>query len=118
MTEPATPSPLLEARDVCKTYRVGNSLFPQLRQAVHAVDHVSLSVMPGETLGLVGESGCGKSSLGRCLARLQSVTSGQIDFRGQDIAGLSNAALRRIRKHIQMVFEDPYSCMIPCVSVH
>jgi peptide/nickel transport system ATP-binding protein len=113
MTEPATSSPLLQARDVSKTYRVGNSLIPRLRQAVHAVDHVSLSVMPGETLGLVGESGCGKSSLGRCLARLQSVTSGQIVFRGRDIATLSSAALRPIRKHIQMVFQDPYASLNP-----
>jgi peptide/nickel transport system ATP-binding protein len=105
--------PIMDVRDVSKVYRIGNSLLPRFRQQIHAVDHVSLSVMPGETLGLVGESGCGKSSLGRCLARLQSVSGGEILFRGKDIAQLGNAELRPIRKHIQMVFQDPYASLNP-----
>ena len=106
-------TPIMEARNLSKIYKTGNSILPQFRQSVHAVDNVSISVMPGETLGLVGESGCGKSSLGRCLARLQSVTSGEVLFKGKDIAHLSNSALRPMRKHIQMVFQDPYASLNP-----
>ncbi|MCM2293132.1 dipeptide ABC transporter ATP-binding protein [Allorhizobium sp. BGMRC 0089] len=106
-------TPILEAKNVSKVYKVGNHILPQFRQSIHAVDNVSLSVMPGETLGLVGESGCGKSSLGRCLARLQSVTKGEILFKGQDIARYSNARLRPMRQHIQMVFQDPYASLNP-----
>jgi peptide/nickel transport system ATP-binding protein len=105
--------PLLDVQRVSKNYSVGNSVFPSQRQKVHAVDNVSFDVRPGETLGLVGESGCGKSSLGRCLARLQSVSAGDILFRGTNIARASNAALRPLRKHIQMVFQDPYASLNP-----
>jgi peptide/nickel transport system ATP-binding protein len=105
--------PLLDVQGVSKTYSVGNAILPKHRQAVHAVDDVSFEVTAGETLGLVGESGCGKSSLGRCLARLHSVSAGDILFRGKSIARLSNARLRPLRKHIQMVFQDPYASLNP-----
>lgn len=113
MTHPRTLSAILEVSDLSKNYSVGNQLLKKYRQTVHAVNHVSFSVMPGETLGLVGESGCGKSSLGRCLARLQTITSGHVTFKGTDITHMSNKQLRPIRQHIQMVFQDPYASLNP-----
>jgi peptide/nickel transport system ATP-binding protein len=106
-------APLLEAVEVSKDFTVGRSLFPGARRTVHAVDHVSLKVFPGETLGLVGESGCGKSTLGRCLVRLYDVTSGQIRFEGRDITKLGPRELRPVRRHFQMVFQDPYASLNP-----
>jgi peptide/nickel transport system ATP-binding protein len=106
-------APLLEAVEVSKDFTVGRSLFPGARRTVHAVDRVSLRVFPGETLGLVGESGCGKSTLGRCLVRLYDVTSGQIRFEGRDITDLPPRELRPVRRHLQMVFQDPYAALNP-----
>jgi peptide/nickel transport system ATP-binding protein len=106
-------APLLEAVEVSKDFTVGRSIFPGARRTVHAVDCVSLKVFPGETLGLVGESGCGKSTLGRCLVRLYDATSGQIRFEGKDITNLGARELRPVRRHLQMVFQDPYASLNP-----
>jgi peptide/nickel transport system ATP-binding protein len=106
-------APLLEAVEVSKDFTVGRSLLPGGRRTVHAVDRVSLQVLPGETLGLVGESGCGKSTLGRCLVRLYDVTSGQVRFEGRDITRLGPRELRPVRRHLQMVFQDPYASLNP-----
>jgi oligopeptide/dipeptide ABC transporter ATP-binding protein len=99
---------LLRATDVTKHYPVRGR-----RQVLRAVDGVSLAVRGGETLGVVGESGCGKSTLGRCLVRLTELTSGRVEFDGQDISTLSARRLRPVRPGIQLVFQDPQASLNP-----
>ena len=101
---------LLEARNVVKHFPIRT---PEGKQQVQAVDGVSLKVRAGETLGLVGESGCGKSTFGRCLVRLIDVTSGQVIYDGEDITAMSRKALRKRRMDFQMVFQDPYASLNP-----
>ncbi|MDN5794682.1 MAG: ATP-binding cassette domain-containing protein [Intrasporangium sp.] len=106
--------PLLRLQDVVKTFPVhSTSLFTRERLVVHAVDGVSLEVQPGETVGLVGETGCGKSTLARCIARLYPLTSGNVWFDGKDISTLSRKDLRPVRREVQMIFQDPYGSLNP-----
>ncbi len=106
--------PLLRVEDVVKEFPVRSaSLFDRERVVVHAVDGVSLEVMPGETVGLVGETGCGKSTLARCIARLYPLTSGKVWFDGKDISSLPRRELRPVRRDIQMIFQDPYGSLNP-----
>jgi len=107
-----TQQPILEVRHLCKTYVTARGLFVQKR-VVHAVNDVSFSVRRGQTLGIVGESGSGKSSIGRCLLKLQEIDSGQILFKGRDIAPLSAAQFRPMRQQIQMIFQDPFASLNP-----
>lgn len=101
------PEPLLQVNNLKMYFPVRSGIF--LRQAgwVKAVDDVSFSIYPGETLGLVGESGCGKSTIGKSIVRLLKPTGGSIQFNGKNIARLSQRKMRPLRPHIQMVFQDP-----------
>src|SRR3982751_5891468 len=103
---------LLSARHLVKHFAVENS-----DDLVRAVDDVSFDIQAGETLGLVGESGCGKSTVGRCLLRLIEPTSGEVDFEGQNIVGLSNSEMRSLRREMQIIFQDPYASLNPRLSI-
>jgi ABC-type oligopeptide transport system ATPase subunit len=104
---------LLEVKDLKVQFPVRQHLFRKSRQFVKAVDGVSFTIAPGETLGLVGESGCGKTTLGRAIARLVEPSSGTILFRGQDLARVNGAALRALRRELQFIFQDPYGFQPP-----
>ncbi|MFF5382257.1 ABC transporter ATP-binding protein [Pedobacter suwonensis] len=109
--------PLLQIKDLCTWYPVSNGLFGKVSDYVKAVDGIYFDVFPGETLGLVGESGCGKTTLGRTILRLIQPTSGSVIFNGEDITHLGKNELRKLRKDIQIIFQDPYSSLNPKLSV-
>ena len=104
--------PLVEVAHLVKDYVRGGGLFRR-GTAVRAVDDVSFSIDEGETFGLVGESGSGKTTTGRCMLRLVDPTSGAVRFRGQDVLALSRERMRETRRHMQIVFQDPYSSLNP-----
>jgi oligopeptide/dipeptide ABC transporter ATP-binding protein len=105
---------LLQLTDVVKHFPVpSDRLLRRRREHVHAVDGVSLTVRRGETIGLVGETGCGKSTLARCITRLYDLTSGTVSFEGTDISRLSARQLRPYRRRMQMIFQDPYGSLNP-----
>jgi oligopeptide transport system ATP-binding protein len=108
--------PLLRVDRLTKVYEVGGGLFSP-KQLVHAVDEVSLYVRERETLGLVGESGCGKTTLGRTILRLVEPTFGRIFFDGTEITQLSQKELRPLRRRMQIVFQDPYSSLDPRMTI-
>jgi peptide/nickel transport system ATP-binding protein len=109
-----TEAALLELKEVVKQFPVRSErLFGGKRETLRAVDGISLSVRRGETIGLVGETGCGKSTLARCITRLYDLTSGTVTFAGDDISKLSGRRLRPYRRRMQMVFQDPYGSLNP-----
>jgi oligopeptide/dipeptide ABC transporter ATP-binding protein len=110
-------APLLSVRDLTMHFPVRSGLFGRQTGAVRAVDGVSLDVFPGETLGIVGESGCGKTTLGRAILRLVEPTSGSITFEGRDFRALKGAELRAMRRHLQIIFQDPFSSLNPRLTV-
>jgi oligopeptide transport system ATP-binding protein len=101
---------LLEVKNLVKHFQIG-------RGVVRAVDGVSFSIEPGETLGLVGESGCGKTTTGRCILQLERPTSGQVLFEGRDLMKATAAELRAVRRKMQVIFQDPYSSLNPRMTV-
>ena len=110
---------LVEVRNLKKYFPVGTGFgFGSRGAAVKAVDGVSFDVHEGETLGLLGESGCGKTTAGRAILQLYRPTSGEVIFAGKDLAKLGKKELRTLRRRIQMVFQDPYSSLNPRASVH
>ncbi|WP_026576374.1 ABC transporter ATP-binding protein [Bacillus sp. UNC438CL73TsuS30] len=106
-------SPLLQVEELKTYYPIKKGIFSKTVGHVKAVDGVTFTISPGETLGLVGESGCGKSTIGKTLIGLESPTQGQIFFQGQRISEYSNSEMKSIRKDLQIIFQDPYSSLNP-----
>jgi peptide/nickel transport system ATP-binding protein len=109
--------PILEVKNLNTWFPVKHGMFGKIKDYVKAVHDISFDVYPGETLGLVGESGCGKTTLGRSILRLIEPTSGQLLFENTDLRSLDKAALRSARRDIQIIFQDPYSALNPKVTV-
>ncbi|MGW2227008.1 ABC transporter ATP-binding protein [Streptomyces formicae] len=117
MTIPAqtkgSPEPLLKVDGLVKHFPIKKGLLQRQVAAVQAVDGLSFDVRPGETLGVVGESGCGKSTMGRLITRLLEPTGGRVEFEGTDITHLNTSGMRPLRRDVQMIFQDPYSSLNP-----
>ena len=109
--------PLLQVKNLCTWYPVREGLFGKAKQFVKAVDDVSFDVFKGETLGLVGESGCGKTTLGRSILRLVEPSSGEIIFENNDLRSLTKSQLIKTRRDIQIIFQDPYSSLNPRLTI-
>jgi oligopeptide transport system ATP-binding protein len=110
-------APLLEVRNLVKHFRVAGGLFGGRSGLIRAVDGVSFELRRGETLGLVGESGCGKTTTGRCILQLERPTSGEVIFEGRDLTRLGEDELRAVRRKMQVIFQDPYSSLNPRMTV-
>jgi oligopeptide/dipeptide ABC transporter ATP-binding protein len=110
-------NPLLSVRGLSKLFPIKKGMFGGDAGAVRAVDNVSFDVMPAETLGLVGESGCGKSTTGRMILRLIEPTSGSVEFDGVDLTKLNAREMRKFRRRIQVIFQDPFSSLNPRMTV-
>src|SRR4051812_41223355 len=119
--QPAPPAPdavpqgeaLVEVEHLTKHFPVRQGVFARAKGVVHAVEDVNLTVRRGETLGIVGESGCGKSTTARLMVRLLDSTSGTVRFEGRDITHLGHRAMRPLRREMQIIFQDPYSSLNP-----
>lgn len=103
-------TPIIETRNLKKYFKVSKGM-------LHAVDDVNLKIYPGHTLGVVGESGCGKTTLGRTILRLIEPTSGEVLYKGRNIINLSNKEMRKMRSNMQIIFQDPYSSVDPRMTV-
>ena len=113
----ATQPPQLEIRNLKTYFPISRGIFGKVKDYVKAVDDISFDVYPGETIGLVGESGCGKTTLGRAILRLIEPTEGSIKFEGKDITHIHKEELRKLRKDIQIIFQDPYSSLNPRMTI-
>lgn len=111
------PNPILEIKNLKTYFPIDGGFFSRKKEFVKAVDDVSFNVFPGETLGLVGESGCGKTTLGRTILRLIEPTEGSIKFEGKELVDFSSSELRTLRKDVQIIFQDPYSSLNPRLTI-
>ena len=114
---PEGAAPILEVRNLRVWYPIKSGFFRHTTGHIHAVDDISFRVYRGQTLGLVGESGCGKTTTGRAIVRLTPITSGQVLFDGQDVTGIAGDDLQRWRRRLQIIFQDPYSSLNPRLTV-
>jgi glutathione transport system ATP-binding protein len=112
----ADAAPLLEVKGLTTRFDIAAGLFGRVTGRVHAVEDVSFSLQPGETLALVGESGCGKSTTGRSIIKLVEPTRGSVVFEGQELMGLSANQMRPMRRDMQMIFQDPFASLNPRIS--
>ena len=117
MSATVNGQPLLSVKDLRKHFAIKGGVFAREIERVHAVDGVSFDIQPGETLGLVGESGCGKSTTGRCILRLIEPSSGEVLFQGADVRQMSGETLRALRRDMQIIFQDPYASLNPRLTV-
>ncbi len=115
--KPFDPNALLEVRHLSKRFPVKKNLFGKVQQELVAVDDVSFTLKAGETLGIVGESGCGKTTMGRTVLKLHQPSGGQIIFNGEDITNYKNSQMRHLRTDMQIIFQDPYSSLPPRATV-
>ncbi len=113
----APTAPLLQVKNLVKRFPIRGGLLQRVVDQVHAVDGVSFDLMAGETLGVVGESGCGKSTTGRCVLRLIEPTSGEVWFNGQNVTALEREPLRAMARDMQIIFQDPYASLNPRMTV-
>jgi len=109
--------PLLHVEHLTKEFPVDSSVFERGKKKVRAVEDVSFDIYPGETLGLVGESGCGKSTTGRCIMRLTTPTSGTVLFGGHNVAKMKKRELKQMRRNMQYIFQDPYASLNPRMTI-
>ncbi len=116
-TSETLSQPLLSIRDLRTWFPLRRLLFSRQRGSVKAVDGVSIDIFPGETVGLVGESGCGKTTLGRTILGLEKATAGQVMFGDIDLLSLRESAMRPLRRHLQMIFQDPYASLNPRLPI-
>ena len=110
-------APLLKVQNLVKYFPITGGMFGREIERVHAVDGVSFELQPGETLGVVGESGCGKSTTGRCILRLIEPTSGEVWFEGKNVTQASKSELRALARDMQIIFQDPYASLNPRMTV-
>jgi oligopeptide transport system ATP-binding protein len=116
-TSAASAQPLLSVKNLVKHFPIRGGLLQRVVDKVHAVDGVSFDLLKGETLGVVGESGCGKSTTGRCVLRLIEPTSGEVWFEGQNVTALAKEPLRALARDMQIIFQDPYASLNPRMTV-
>jgi oligopeptide transport system ATP-binding protein len=117
LAEAAQPAPLLTVKNLVKHFPIKGGLLARTVDKVHAVDGVSFDLAPGETLGVVGESGCGKSTTGRCILRLIEPTSGEVTFEGKSVTHAGKDELRALARDMQIIFQDPYASLNPRMTV-